>query len=71
MWFWEVIYTDEKGMHSLFALQGMKTAEAAKMLYEASQFRIMEELQKRKATLVDVQIIYKSSGKLYTDGQVL
>ena len=68
-WFWEVLYEHNGGVHSIFSLQGFDTPEQARSYFDASELRVMQELQNKHGVLVDVQIIYKSSGELYTDGK--
>lgn len=68
MWFWEVLFKDQQdNIHSLFSLQGWPRQDEAQLNLQANETRLMQDVQNRKGTLVDVQIVYKSEKQLYSD----
>jgi hypothetical protein len=73
LWFWEVIWKDcDNRAHSLFSLEGWNTMGEAFTVWQSESERITTRLKELGAVLVlDEQIVYKSSGQLYTDGSIL
>lgn len=68
MWFWEVLFKDQKDrIHSLFSLTGFERSDQAQLSLQANESRLMQDIQNRKGTLVDVQIVFKSERELYAD----
>ena len=67
MWFWEVLYEDSNGLHSIFSLRGYDTIEQAIAFFDAQELKIVERIRERSGELVDIQIVYKPKGDLYDD----
>lgn len=65
MWFWEVIFQDGEGTHSIFSLEGYPDQQSALQVFDANQLRIMSEVVKKEGMVLDVQIVYKQGDKLY------
>jgi len=73
MWFWEVIFeVADGGRHSLFSTVGFEEIMSAYDYFLACEDNIDRELHKRGYTkIIDIHIVYKSSGNLYQDGRAL
>lgn len=73
MWFWEIVWKDKDGnTHSLYSLTGYNTMGEAFNVWMAERETIESRLHFLGCKLIiDEQIVYKSSGQLYTDGNEL
>ena len=65
MWFWEVVFEDSKGCHSIFSLEGYPDQQSALQVFDANQIRIMQEVAEKEGKVLDVQIVYKQGDQLY------
>jgi hypothetical protein len=65
MWYWEVIYQVCDETHSFYSLKGTDTYQEASVYFDSLKDRVLQEIKKKNGKVIDVQIVYKSSDKLY------